>query len=99
MLLFMQCYLPIIIYLLLIFLLIVCIILGIRLINFIDRATGVLDNVEDKVNSLNGLFNAVDFTTSKIEGFTDRLFDFGSIISSKLLKKNKKKKDMEDDEL
>ena len=65
-------FLPIIIYLLLIVILIVGIILGIRLINTINRVDKVVDDVNDKVQTLNGFFNLVDFTTDKIVSITDK---------------------------
>ena len=92
MLLFLQSYLPVCIYILLIILLIYGIILMMRLINLIDRANVILDDVENKVSSLNGLFNLIDFTTNKVELFTDRFFDISSIITSRILKSNKKRK-------
>jgi len=92
MLLFLQSYLPICIFILLIILLIFGIILVIRLINFIDRANVILDDIENKVSSLNGLFNLIDFTTNKVELFSNRFFDLGSMITSRLLKKGKKRK-------
>ena len=62
-------YLPIVVYILLIILLIVGIILGIRLLNAMDKVDEVLDNMQRKVNSLNGLFSVIDFTTDKISAF------------------------------
>ena len=53
--------LPIIINSLIIILLIVVIILVIKCIYVIDATKRVLDNVESKVNSLNGLFSIIDF--------------------------------------
>ena len=91
--LFLQSFLPICIYFLLIILIIIGIILGMRLIELIDRANNVLDNVETKVNSLNGLFNIIDFTTNKVEGFTARATDLGSKIVKRVLKKNNNKEE------
>ena len=88
--LFLQTFLPICVYFLLIILIIVGIILGVRLIDLIERANSVLDNVEGKVNSLNGFFNILDFTTNKVEGFTARVFDLSSKLVKKALKNKKK---------
>lgn len=97
---FFQSYLPVVIYVLLIILLIVGIILGIRLIGAMDRVDNVLDNIEKKVNSLNGLFNVIDFTTDKISAFTDRIVDtFTGLISRIGRKKKESNEDlMEDDD-
>jgi len=91
--LFLQTFLPICVYFLLIILIIVGIILGVRLIDLIERANSVLDNVEGKVNSLNGFFNILDFTTNKVEGFTARVFDLSSKLVKKALKNKKNKED------
>lgn len=70
---FFQVYLPIVVYILLIILLIIGIVLGVRLINAMDKVDEVLNNVQKKVNSLNGLFSVIDFTTDKISAFSDRV--------------------------
>ena len=63
---FLQTALPIIIYFLLIILLIIGIILGVRAIQTLNKVDKVVDDVNDKVQSLNGFFNLIDFTTDKI---------------------------------
>ena len=55
------------------------------------------DNVNDKVESLNGLFNIVDFTTDKISLITDKVVDGASNLIGSIFKKRKRKK-YEDDE-
>ena len=52
--------LPIIIYILLIGLLIIGIIIGIKLIITMNKVEKIVNNVEGKVNSLNGLFNIIE---------------------------------------
>ena len=64
-------FLPIIIYVLLIILLIIGIILGIKWIITINKVEKVVDDVNEKVESLNGLFQVVDFTTDKLVSITD----------------------------
>ena len=92
--LFLQSFLPICVYILLIILIIVGIILGVRLIDLIDRANNILDDVETKVESLNGIFNLIDFTTNKVEGFTSKAVDLsGKLIKRVLKKKNNKEED------
>lgn len=96
---FFQVYLPICIYILLIILLIIGIILGIRLIGAMDKVDALLLNVEKKVNSLNGLFNVIDFTTDKISGFTDKIVElFASMIGRIGKRKESKENVMEDDD-
>lgn len=89
---------PIAIYFLLIILLIVGIILGIRLISAMDRVDEVLDNMQKKVNSLNGLFNVIDFTTDKISAFSDKVVETIGGFISRIGRKKKSKCEMEEDE-
>jgi uncharacterized protein YoxC len=58
--------LPIIIYILLIGLLIIGIIIGIKLIITMNKVEKIVDDVDKKVQSLNGFFNAINFATDKI---------------------------------
>lgn len=84
--------LQIIIYFLLIIILVVGIILGIKSIKTMNKVEKVVDDVNNKVQTLNGFFNIVDFTTDKIVLLTDRIVD---LISSGLTKIFKKKKNEE----
>lgn len=95
---FFQVYLPIIVYILLIILLVIGIILGVRLINAMDKVDNLIDNVQGKVDSLNGLFNVIDFATDKISAFSDRTVDVLSGLLSKIGRKKRPKiKEEEDD--
>ena len=85
-------FLPLLIYLLLVALLIVGIILGVKTIITMNKVEKVVDNVNHKVESLNSVFNIIDFTTDKIAGFTDKVVEVISNIFSKLLFRNKNKK-------
>ena len=86
-------FLPLVIYILLIILLLVGIILGIKTIITMNKVEKVVDNVNEKVESLNNVFNLIDFTTDKLAAFTDRIVDIAGTIFSKLLFKKKRKKD------
>jgi len=89
-------FLPIIIYILLIIILIIGIILGIKSIITIKKVEKVVDDVNEKVESLNGLFHIVDFTTDKIVMLTDKVVDGLSGLASRLFfRKNKKNKEDE----
>ena len=90
-------FLPIIIYILLIILLVIGIILGIKSIITINKVEKVVDDVNEKVESLNGLFQIVDFTTDKLVSITDKVIDGVSSLASRLFFKNKKNKE-EDEE-
>lgn len=86
-------FLPIIIYLLLIVILVIGIILGIQSISAMKKVNKVVDDVNDKVESLNGLFSIIDYTTDKISTFSDMLVDGLSGIIAKLFHRKKKKED------
>lgn len=89
-------FLPIIIYILLIIILIIGIILGIKSIITIKKVEKVVDDVNEKVESLNGLFQIVDFTTDKIVTLTDKVVDGLSGLASKLFFRKKTKSIKED---
>ncbi len=96
---FFQVYLPIVVYILLIILLIVGIILGVRLLGAMDKVDEVLDNMQRKVNSLNGLFSVIDFTTDKISAFSDKVVDVISGFIGRIGRKKKMKyNESEEDE-
>ncbi len=86
---FLEVYLPIVIYILLIILLVIGIVLGVRIISAMDKVDEVLDNMQKKVNSLNGLFSIIDFTTDKISAFSDKVVD---VVSGFIGRFGKKKK-------
>ena len=91
-------FLPLIIYILLIIFLIIGIILGIKLIITLNKVEKVVEDVNDKVQSLNGFFHIIDYTTDKIALATDKVVDgiatiFHKLVSSKKKKKIKKESD------
>ena len=87
--------LPIIIYILLIVLLVIGIYVLIRAINIANRIDILLDNVEEKVNSLNGFFKVLNFTTDKITIVSERLMDGIVSVIKKLFHKRKEEDDYE----
>ncbi len=91
-------FLPIIIYLLLIILIIVGIILGIRIIFTLNKLDKLADDINDKVQTLNGFFHIMDYATDKISVVTDKIADGVVSLFSKLLLKKKKNKKKKDDE-
>ena len=94
---FLQTFLPIVIYFLLIILLIVGIILGIRSIQTLNKVDKVVDDVNDKVQSLNGFFNLIDYTTDKIVSVTDRVVDgVSGFLGTLFGGRNKKRNDEEE---
>ena len=59
---------------------------------FINKVEKVVDDVNEKVESLRGLFQIVDFTTDKLVTMTDKIVEGVSMVAQKLFfhKKNKK---------
>lgn len=96
---FLQEFLPIIIYVLLIIILIVGIVIGIKFIKTLSKLEKVVDDVNDKVQSLNGFFHIIDFATDKIVALSDKVVDgLATIISKLFFGKKKNKKEKEDEE-
>ena len=91
-------FLPIIIYILLIIILIIGIILGVKSVITINKVEKVVDDVSEKVESLNNVFQIIDFTTDKIVTLSDKLVDGITSIASKLFFGRKNKKIRKDNE-
>ena len=91
--------LPILMYILGSILLVVLIILGIKLIQTVDRANSLLDDLEEKSKSLNGLFDAVSNVSSAIAVVGDRIVDgIAGMISTFFHKRKKRKSKKEESE-
>ncbi len=92
--------LPIIIYFLLIIMLVIGIILGIKFIKTLTKVEKVVDDINEKVESLNGFFHIMDFATDKLVAITDTVVDKISMLISRLFfgggSTGKKKKNKED---
>ena len=63
-----------------------------------DKVDEVLDNMQRKVNSLNGLFSVIDFTTDKISAFSDKVVDVVSGFIGRFTRKKNKKRIEESEE-
>ena len=78
-----------------IILLIVLIILGIRMFNFLEKADRVLEKIDRRVDSLDNFFMVMDKTTSSITTITDKIsFSVISLIYRLFIKKKRNKEDM-----
>lgn len=86
-------FLPVLLYTFGIILLIVLIILGIRLIIILDKFDRVVDNIEGKVNSLNGFFSIIDKATDSIALISDSVVNTVASLVFKIFKKKKGKED------
>ncbi len=85
--------LQVILYILGSILLIVLIILGIKLIITMNKIENVVDDINVKVNKLNGLFTVIDLTTDKLALLSDKLVDGISSIVRKVFSRKKRKDD------
>lgn len=90
--------LPATLYMLVIILVIVLIVLGIRLIQTVDRANAILEDVEKKSKSLNGVFNIVDNVTDSLSMLSDTLVDGIVGFISRIFNSRKRKKERIEDE-
>lgn len=95
---FLNAFLPIIIYFLLIVLLTVLIIIGIKAILLMNRVNTVVDDVEKKVQSLNGLFNVLSNVSSRINAVYDRITDTALGLVDRFFSRKKKKGEEDIDE-
>jgi hypothetical protein len=87
--------LTICLYILGIILLIVLIVLGIKCIKLLNKVDRIVDNVEDKVTSLDGLFGVVNKISDGIVLASDSVISTGSDFISKIFKKKKKEDDID----
>ena len=75
-------------------LLVVLIILGIKLIVTMNKIENVVDDINSKVKSLNGLFSMIDYTTDKLALISDRFVGtLSSLIRKIFVRKEGKDKD------
>ena len=74
-------FLPIVIYVLLIIVLLIGIILAIKFLITLEKIDRVVDNVNDKVRALDGLFHIIDTTTDRIVLVTDKVAPVAPLIA------------------
>ena len=89
--------LPILVWFLLAILLVVFIIVGLKLIEMINATNVILDDLENKSKSLDGLFDAVDSIGDKLNSVTDRVVDGAMGLVTNLFNRRKSRR-MEEDE-
>ncbi|MBR4262765.1 MAG: hypothetical protein IKQ35_05315 [Bacilli bacterium] len=91
--------LTVIIFVLLAVLLVIFIIIGLKLIETIDNTNNILDDLEKKSKSLDGLFETVENVGDSLSVVTDKFVE-GALGTIKRLfnrKKNKYEEDFEDE--
>lgn len=77
--------------------LVISIILGIKFIITLNKVEKVVDDVNDKVQTLNGFFHIIDYTTDKIALATDKAVEGVISLFNKLIFKKKKKIESDDE--
>lgn len=84
-------FLAILLYVSLIVLVIICIILGINLIGTLKKVDKVIDDVNGKMNKVNGVFEIIDKTTDYASSISDKIIGAITGFVGALLKKKKGK--------
>lgn len=79
--------LPIILYVLGSILLIVLIILGVKLIITMNKIENVVDDINNKVKTLDGFFSVIDFTTDKLAMLSDKVVDTITLFIKKVFRR------------
>lgn len=95
---FLNFVLPVLLYSFGIILIIVLIVLGIKLIFMINKLDKVVDNVSDKVNSLNGIFSFIDRTTDSLAMISDTVVNAIANFVFKIFKGRRKKNKKEEED-
>lgn len=90
--------LPIIIYILLIALIILLIIISVKAIKALDKLQLVVDDVDKKVKTLDGLFEFIDTATDKVSFLSDRIINLLVGAVEKVFKSSKKTKRIDKEE-
>ena len=79
---------------LLIVLVIILIVLGIKMLDTLNKVNAILDNAQKKIDSLDGVFNLVDIASNKLSLVTDTIISgIIAFISGLFEKKGKKDTD------
>ena len=79
--------LPIGLYVLGSILLVVLIVLGVKLIITMNKIENIVDDINGKVKSLNGIFSVIDMTTDKLAMLSDRIVDMVTAFIKKVFRR------------
>ena len=69
---------------------VILIILGIKAIQMMDKMDRIIDNIEDKVNSLNGMFAVINKTTDSIDLISSKVVGVVTNTIGRLFRRKKK---------
>lgn len=79
--------LAIILYVLGSILLVVLIVLGIKIIITMNKIENVVDDINNKVKTLNGFFSIIDMTTDKLALLSDKFVDTVTSLIKRMFKR------------
>ena len=86
-------YLPVLLYIAAIILLSVLIVLGIKLVKILDKVDRLVENVEEKVNSLNTAFEIIDKASNGLAILGDNIVTTVTSFISGIFNKKKLEED------
>ena len=89
-------YLPILIYILLCVLITLLIVICIKVIKTMNKVEMIVGDVEQKVKSLNGVFSIIDSVTDKLSSLTEIVSDSIVIFTKKIFNNKRKKIEREE---
>lgn len=79
--------LPVVLYILGAILLVCLIVLTIKMIITMNKIEKVVDNITEKVRTLDKIFEVVGLVTGKVTVITDKIVDTASILIEKIFKR------------
>lgn len=88
--------LPIIIYFLLIVLLIIAIVIGIKLITTMNKVDKLVEDVNEKLESLNDIFNMAEYISGKMSAISETIIGVVTAAISKIFKKFNKESEIDE---
>lgn len=88
--------LPIIIYFLLIVLLIIAIVIGIKLITTMNKVDKLVEDVNEKLESLNDIFNMAEYISGKMSAISETIIGVITTAISKIFKKFNKESEIDE---
>lgn len=78
-------------------LLVVLIVLNIKLIITMNKIDDVVEDINKKTKSLDGVFSIIDITTDKLAFLSDKLVDALSIVIKRIFTKKNRKEETENE--
>ena len=93
-----QTVLPILVDILLVVFLVICIILGIKAIKVVDKFNALVEDAQNKLNTLNGFFSIITLFNTKVSLIAEKTYSLFDNLIDKLFKTKKKRKKVREEE-